>query len=131
MLDGEEKAVHITYAEVDEQARAIGAWLQQMNATGETDVNKAQHREVQTQERIEADLRAKLAEIFSISPSKIDFEQPIKSLGFSSLTAVSKSILKSAMVSSCPCNYFLKKWVFANSLLNFWLKGLTKFQIKK
>ncbi len=35
LLDGEEEAVHITYAELDEQARAIGAWLQQMNATGE------------------------------------------------------------------------------------------------
>jgi non-ribosomal peptide synthetase component F len=35
LLDGEEDAVHLTYAELDQQARAIGAWLQEMEATGE------------------------------------------------------------------------------------------------
>lgn len=35
LLDGETEAAHLTYAELDYQARAIGAWLQSYRASGE------------------------------------------------------------------------------------------------
>ena len=35
LLDGEKDQVHITYSELDQKARAIGAWLQEMEAAGE------------------------------------------------------------------------------------------------
>lgn len=34
LLDGETEAVHLTYAELDQQARAIAGWLQRSQATG-------------------------------------------------------------------------------------------------
>src|SRR5215203_1134650 len=34
--DGEDDAEHLSFAEFDEQCRAIGAWLQQHNAAGKT-----------------------------------------------------------------------------------------------
>ena len=42
LRDGEEDALHLTYAELDQQARAIGAWLQEMEVTGETGTLPAQ-----------------------------------------------------------------------------------------
>jgi acyl-CoA synthetase (AMP-forming)/AMP-acid ligase II/acyl carrier protein len=35
LVDGETEAIDLTYAELDQQARAIGAWLQQMGAVGQ------------------------------------------------------------------------------------------------
>ncbi|MBN1995564.1 MAG: AMP-binding protein [Anaerolineae bacterium] len=35
LVDGEIEAVHLTYANLERQARAIGAWLQQKNAAGQ------------------------------------------------------------------------------------------------
>ena len=35
LRDGEKDAIHLTYAELDEQARAIAAWLQEMDAMDE------------------------------------------------------------------------------------------------
>ena len=35
LVDGEIEAAHLTYAELDHQARAIGAWLQSYSARGE------------------------------------------------------------------------------------------------
>ena len=35
LLDGETEEVHLTYADLDQQARAIGAWLQSLEAYGE------------------------------------------------------------------------------------------------
>ena len=34
-MDGEREEVHLTYAQLDEKARAIAAWLQEMDAEGE------------------------------------------------------------------------------------------------
>ncbi len=35
LVDGETEEVHLTYGELDRQARAIGAWLQRLDSTGE------------------------------------------------------------------------------------------------
>jgi len=35
LIDGENEAVHLTYAELDQQARAIAGWLQQQGSAGQ------------------------------------------------------------------------------------------------